>query len=150
MLVPPFAVLLAETLLFPLTLPDDSILIPLSPVLAIVKSPLEKTVPFTLSPFTPLFVRSVVVPSFETEPFMLKAPLLLIIFNVASLFVIVPSTIKFEPSFVNVASPVWVNDPFTYKSPALFITSAVLSLTDLPRIFNPCAPLFSNWISFLE
>ena len=106
MLVPPFAVLLAETLLFPLTLPDDSILIPLSPVLVIVKSPLEKTVPFTLSPFTPSFVRSVVVPSFETEPFMLKAPLLLIIFNVASLFVIVPSTIKFEPSFVNVASPV--------------------------------------------
>ena len=60
-----------------------------------------------------------------------------------NLFVTVPAMLNWFPSFVNVASPPLTNVPPIVKSPALFVTVAVLLLVTFPEIFNPPTPVFN-------
>ena len=60
-----------------------------------------------------------------------------------NLFVTVPEMLNWFPSFVNVASPPLTNVPPIVKSPALFVTVAVLLFFAKPEIFKPPAPVFN-------
>ena len=143
-LVPPAALLEIEMLLLPLTLAEESTRMPLSPVFVIVRSPFEETVPVIFKPSAPSLVISVVVPLFETFFLMLKAPFLLIIFKVACLLVIVPSTIKFVPLLLKIASPVLSTVPLIFIAPFWLRNSALPVFVTLPLMFNPLVPWFSS------